>query len=300
MFIDKYRNKLQLVFDPTNPSRFYNIGIVTFSPKDATYILENLNGNNRGITKVNSNNLKSELETGNFKLNGETIIFSPEGNLLDGQHRLTACSVTKVPLTSFIIIGISEELFHTIDIGSKRSNSDVLHIKGYKDTSSLAAAIQPLLDLFAEYKNLFPTQYHTVLEQARRETHQFAASTKACLLVAGAIPELPLIVAQQRKYSRSGIGTRAVRSALTFLFEIKNKKDSDEFWEQVAGGLHLAQGSSTYRVRELLRSYKTGSKKRKEETILIIKAWNAFRSKTMLKLPRDITELTKANYPKIL
>ena len=57
----------------------------------AREILEKYNNGNRPLKKDHVKNLASSLKNNEWMLNGEAIAFSKSGDLLDGQHRLTAC-----------------------------------------------------------------------------------------------------------------------------------------------------------------------------------------------------------------
>ena len=75
-------------------------------------------------------------------LTGDTVKFSDEGRLRDGQNRMMACVRAGKPFTTHVVFGIDDDLFHVMDTGKPRGVSDVLSIAGYTNTVVLAAALR--------------------------------------------------------------------------------------------------------------------------------------------------------------
>jgi len=123
----------------------------TITPEVAKALLEN-NTNNRSITQGHLALIKSEILSGKWQYNGQPIIIGESGRLLDGQHRLTAVVETGIPIDTFIMRGINEDAFVTIDTGKVRGGSDVLSIAGSKHGSHVASAIRKILEQFGGTK----------------------------------------------------------------------------------------------------------------------------------------------------
>jgi hypothetical protein len=117
--------------------------IVHITPAVAESYLTH-NTKNRTLNKRHVSHLRDILEAGDMVMNGEAIIFSVDGTLLNGQHRLTACVESGVGFDALVINGIDMDAFKTIDGGRKRSTGDVLGIEGEMCGRQLAAAIQTL------------------------------------------------------------------------------------------------------------------------------------------------------------
>ena len=90
------------------------IEIETITPEIAQVWLEK-NTNNRTIRQMVVDRYADEMCSGAWKLNAETIKFSRDGTLLDGQHRLWAVVESKVTIQSFVARGISADALQTID-----------------------------------------------------------------------------------------------------------------------------------------------------------------------------------------
>jgi hypothetical protein len=66
---------------------------------------------------------------GNWGLTGQGIIFDDKGRLLDGQHRMHAVILANVPVKFMVVRGISPDMFSRLDVGNKRTSSDVISCK---------------------------------------------------------------------------------------------------------------------------------------------------------------------------
>jgi hypothetical protein len=111
----------------------------TFLPTEAQNILDNRSPNRR-INPKQVDELAYAMRTGKFLLNGETVKFFKD-RLVDGQHRMSACVKSGVPLTTSVIHTDDPKVMATVDVGLKRSNSNVLQIAGRKNTKTLASAL---------------------------------------------------------------------------------------------------------------------------------------------------------------
>lgn len=66
--------------------------------------------------------LMRDMKSGKFKLTHQGIAFDSCGNLIDGQHRLTACALSGVPITT-LVARECDDVEH-IDKGAKRTFTD--------------------------------------------------------------------------------------------------------------------------------------------------------------------------------
>jgi len=103
------------------------------------------NENNRPLSKQHVDHLKTVLTAGDFILNGETIIFSVDGRLLNGQHRLQACISSGVSFDTLVVRGIDNKSFSTLDGGRSRRTSEVLQMTGETNATKLSAAAQAIV-----------------------------------------------------------------------------------------------------------------------------------------------------------
>lgn len=118
--------------------------LVRITPSLAELMLET-NVRNRRVSERHVDVLSQVLTARDMRLNGETIIFSSDGCLLDGQHRLLACVKAGVPFDGLVVFGISPKAFNTIDSGKSRGTSDVLGLSGVSNASKITGALQALV-----------------------------------------------------------------------------------------------------------------------------------------------------------
>lgn len=112
--------------------------VETVTPQMAMAWLTNA-ARNRPVANSVVRKYGREMEAGRWTLNGQGIVFSAEGKLLDGRHRLTAIVATSVEVQMLVVRGAKEESFETMDSGRARSLANVLAIEGRKNTTALSA-----------------------------------------------------------------------------------------------------------------------------------------------------------------
>lgn len=117
-----------------------HVALVTITPEMAEEMLKK-NIGNRKINQANVNRIAADMATGNYKLNGETIKISPNGEILDGQHRLLACVKSNMPFKTYIVYNVERETIGTIDMGKGRSVADSLNVMGCNIKSGIIPAM---------------------------------------------------------------------------------------------------------------------------------------------------------------
>lgn len=100
---------------------------------------------NRRISERHVEVLAQTLSANDMRLNGESVIFSSDGNLLDGQHRLRACIKSGVSFDTVVVFGVSPKAFDTIDSGKIRSTGDVLGLSSVANSNKVSGALQALV-----------------------------------------------------------------------------------------------------------------------------------------------------------
>lgn len=135
------------VFDEVLPSirktglySAINVALMTITPQMAGQMLEK-NIANRKVNQANVNRIAADMATGNYKVNGETIKISPNGEILDGQHRLLACVKSGMPFQTYVVYDVERETVGTIDMGKGRSVADSLNVMGCNIKSGIIPAM---------------------------------------------------------------------------------------------------------------------------------------------------------------
>lgn len=103
-----------------------DFGIITITPKIAKEILSKYNAKNRDIDQANVRLITHYMRTGRWVFNGEPICFNMDDFLVDGQHRLKAVIDSGIACKFLVVRGLETNAYNTIDIGNKRTSSDIL------------------------------------------------------------------------------------------------------------------------------------------------------------------------------
>ena len=133
-------NLNSLIKNPPQNSR-----IVEITPEVAHYILENLNIGNRSLKKARIVQYAADMVGNNWSLTNATLAFGADGYLKDGQNRLTACVRANKPFMTHAIFGIKPDSFIHMDIGAKRSHTDVFTIMGVPYPSHTGSVIRYIM-----------------------------------------------------------------------------------------------------------------------------------------------------------
>jgi hypothetical protein len=106
--------------------------------------LEN-NVNNRSLSMVLVKQYARDMEQGNWKLVGDPVRFSPDGNLIDGQKRLAAIVLSGTTQRFVVARNVPEEDRLIMDSGQKRSAAHSMQMQGLKDANAIAGMVRLLL-----------------------------------------------------------------------------------------------------------------------------------------------------------
>lgn len=119
---------------------------ITLTPEVAYQLLESIDKRNDIEIKQRSLNeraIKSyadQMRQGKWAMNGEPLILSDKGYLMDGQHRCWAVIEANASIEVLLTVGVCETHMDTIDQIRVRSHSDVLSMTGMsKSLSSILA-----------------------------------------------------------------------------------------------------------------------------------------------------------------
>lgn len=241
------------------------VEIEEITPEKAEQLLR-LNRNNRPVRSRHVAILAREMKEGRWKTNGDSIRVSDD-LLIDGQHRLMAVIESGCSITS-VVAYVEADVFDSIDVGQRRSNADVLAIRGEVCTHTLAAALKKI-DLYmtgrgwATYVRYTNTQIEELLEK---------------------YPTARISVA--RTNSNRNLLPRSIMAACHFLFAANDEMEADKFFVDLVSGQGLSEGDGVYVLREKLVRNLTEKAKLSPEYLmaLTIKAWNARRENKKIRI----------------
>lgn len=269
--------------------------IVTVTPKMAANWLAK-NKKNRTVAKGRVIDYANRLRDGKWMLNGESIKFDTNGNVLDGQHRLHAVIKSGVSMVTHVVNNIPPEVFKTLDGGKPRSGADALHIIGYKNAALLSGGIRFIMRI----KSGLSTRNSSIGRQGANhnidviDEINFIAKNK----------HLQDWTAFVEKLSKSGgasisLGKTAILGFL-YLFSEKDKEQAEEFITKLCFGIGLEIGDPIWLLRDRLlkvASSPTMILPTNVRNALVIKAWNAFRTGNY---PKQLKYTSGETFPKIM
>lgn len=221
-----------------------------------------LNTKNRPVRTGAVQKYASDMMSGRWKLNGETIKLNGD-RLIDGQHRLLACIQAQVPFISLVVHDIDGGVFDTIDRGMIRSFGQVLAIAGTKNANTVAAASRILW----------------LLETGRTAVGGGDSTIGELEEIIGRYPEIVDISSRMTGMNMiTKLMPKGVAAGLWVAFARKDSDLADSFFQDLNDGTNLYQPVAKLRQRLIAdRMSKKRLMSREEVIVLAIKAWNAVR-----------------------
>ncbi|MGW4124798.1 hypothetical protein [Nocardia sp. NPDC004711] len=248
------------------------------------------NPNNRPIRQARVQQYYDDMVSGRWRFNGEAIKFGPDGELLDGQHRLQAVArTTGMRFPMLIVRGLSPDTQVTMDQGAKRTPSDQLSITGITshNTSMVAAALRVYM-VWME-GNLFGD----IVRGA-------GVSTTRVVEFATAYPELVTIADRFTVVAKRLKARPAVACAVAMRLSEIDAAAAAEFVRLWDSGAGLAADSPILALRDRLDSIRVNRLRvsDRDQIGLIVTAWNLWRrGRAVTKLQRPKGGFTSENFP---
>lgn len=172
------------------------------------------NEDNRGLKRTVIDKINRDIRSERYYLNGETIVVSKLGKLLNGQHRLTSVIETGISIITWVIFGVPDECKTTFDQGTAKSAADFFKMMRVVSSKEVALVVKLLLifqpgtevtnkdlasrriskqDILVEYESLEkPIQYALKTfgtSKYGKSMHAVAAITTAHVLISREIPK---------------------------------------------------------------------------------------------------------------
>ncbi len=249
------------------------------TPENAADALRTSKGN-RSLRPTAIAQMASQMQKGEWALTGEPIIFSLDGSLIDGHHRLTAVVLSGVSILSIVVEGIPQGAFAYIDIGIIRTPGDIFGLAGIVDANNSAAAVRSML----EYRAAVGSISISALQGAKNPS-------KAHLM------ELWMKDQEQWQEAASLAGriykalhaSRAMMTGMVFLFLSVDSKMARAFCEDVISGAELVEGNPALTFRNnLMRASNTKMAESNRRSLMVkfCQCWNAYRKGQKLMVTR--------------
>lgn len=227
----------------------------------------------RPLKKSHVNFLAREMSNGKWGLTGESIKFSEDGTLIDGQHRLHAVKQSGESVRMLVVNGIKVDNYHKMDSGINRSSGDTLSAYGYKNSVTLASVAK------------FVISYEMAERLNRKNIVRLKISNDDVInwVKTSGITNRDLLEAQAASKEFRAI-RKVEMAALRYIYRKINKEKADKFWTCLSTGLGLDRKSPVYILRNrLIKDLASLEKLRGEYRVALInKTWNAFNAGTEL------------------
>jgi hypothetical protein len=253
---------------PSDSARVY-----TISPELAEHILKARNGANRKPNQRKVDEYVHAMRTKRWPVTGSTIVFSKSGYLLDGQHRLLACTRAKVALTTFAAFNISDGSFALIDIGRKRSNVDAFTIQRVPHPGVASSAARWVMIHSTDPLNRGVTYTNDELYSFYKESLDspiFHNAVAAAVAIEKAGKDRTAS-GPRRNYLPAG-----AMAAYLLIFSKINRKHAAEFADLLLNNKGHGRVYITA-IRERMDA-NGGRLHEAVRNALLVQAWNAFRS----------------------
>jgi hypothetical protein len=231
------------------------------------------NTRNRGLKRATVKSLETAIRAGLWKLNGDAIVFSDEGVLLNGQHRLHACIAADIPIDSIVVYGIPDESFDTMDLQTPRGGNDILDIAGEKNVHVLAG----ILAIVGRWE-----------KGDLGKTYRYSGFNKAEMLpILERHPGARESVNVGAMVRHGGCPTAStVCGAMHYIFSGIDTAQAERFFSRLASGSDMQIGEPVLALRSRIISDKIRNVNvsQVENIAVYIKAWNATLAWRAVKL----------------
>lgn len=238
------------------------------------------NDRNRKLVETRVAGYAAIQKRGEWLLVNDALMFDKQGNLRNGQHRLTAQVRSGVTCQYIVMRGVDDGAFDAMDQGKPRGIADVLHLHGYVSSLGLAGAIRLLMILEA-------TGRLSIHGRTRAELVTAVTS----LEYAEDHPELQTAFKMAESVRSAGLGGGiSLWAAMFTLFYRISPEATEDFRTMLALGTGPDWGEGHPALTLRNRAIRDGSQFTKSEQdketlgVFIIKAWNAYRKHKKLKV----------------
>jgi len=240
------------------------VEVVTITPELAAEWLKR-NVVNRRLRRARVELYAKQMRAGTWRLTGETIVFSPDGQLLQGQHRLTASAEYGLPFVCIVVRGVAADAMRVMDTGLGRTAADAFKLDGINNSPTQAAMCRQLISI----KGGFPTDTARQALITRDELFAFYESNEQTLEFAW---QISTPAHRALHFSRAGWGS------LAFLTAEAEPDLAADFFNGLGTGAGLMAGDARLALRSLVANFQAQRRNFTwaEQVATGMRAWNAW------------------------
>lgn len=244
----------------------------------AAYLERNTSNRRMSYHRVEA--LAEAMRRGEWVFNGDSIRFSDDGTLLDGQHRLSAVVKSGTTQNFLVVRGLPKKVFATIDTGAARSASDVIGLAGVKNQAVASSGARMYLNW---KRNGSPAEPGTKYRLSNTQILEFCYSNdlleRAASYVAGNGFLKKFMSPSVACFAYLAFSDASEGLATSFLDEVSNKKE-------------IFADSPAFLLREKLLEM-SGAKMKTtkiDKSALVFKAFRSWRSGRKIKMLKVATK----------
>lgn len=254
-----------------SPHPGVRVEIVFIDARRSQQIIAANTENQRAISRANLTKITDCIREGRFVLNGESIIISESGRLLNGQHRIHGVINSGTGIWTVLVTGVPDEYFSTIDGGKSRNFADILTINKDVNANNLASSVSRL----AEY-----------MQDASQLGSGYPFSNAELFAVREISPDL--VDSVRLSLHLSSVIAPSRFAWLHYLAKDTCSHKLEEFMVGLKTGEMLPADSPIYLLRARLVANRSAKAKLKGRELfaLLIKAWNAHLEGKALRVLR--------------
>lgn len=212
---------------------------------------------------------RDDMLRGDWKRSHQGLGFDVDMNLVDGQHRLLAViEADKMqPGTTFtteVTYDLERDVFAVVDVGKKRTTSDILALHNLPNRIALAAALK-LVYMYERIPYGMWSKTKVTPQQTLRLLGEYGLDLRDAVRRAASFTKLMIP-------SSVGAGVYLARKAMPGV-------DMDDFLYGLRTGADLSDGDPRLALRgfmDRLRAQRRRSSNNIEQLGLFIKTWNAY------------------------
>jgi phenylpyruvate tautomerase PptA (4-oxalocrotonate tautomerase family) len=243
------------------------------TPAIARQMLE-VNDGNRKPNQRTIAAIVEDIRAGRWQVNGESIIFSQDGLLNDGQNRLLAAVEARKTIESVVVFGAPRRSRFTVDMGKGRTAGMILELHHAQSHARLASVSQlHLAFLHSDY---------SAVRVTRAEIVEHALEIKDEALIV-----LNLLAGERLKTP-----VKTAAAVAFMLFRVVSTVKADEFMEGFLHGAGLPKGSPVLMLRNRLLIVGMDAEARRRPwhmLELFIHHWNKWRQGEIIAEPYKLT-----------
>lgn len=265
------------------PARSQPFELKRITPALAAEFLTKNVAHNRRLKLAKIAAFARDMKNGKWRLTHQAIAFDWNGELVDGQNRLSAIVKSKTTVDMWVYHGLDPEDFTVLDSGTARTAGDFLTRHGFGNATSVAAAARLTIRYWYRFNRLHDgdvTVYGTTSKAAgasHSEIEQFCLENSAAVADAASLAKK---VHSEFRHLR----VAAVASLYLICYEIDPElcQDVANFVCRVASGADLPASSSELAFRKYLEmtTPRTHNLNSTDFSLaVLIKAFNFYRKR---------------------